>query len=98
MPMHTPENTPSARPSSFHAVFASFLGWTMDAFDYFVVVFLYDTLATEFHVSKTVIIGSVVPITLLMRPLGSLIFGLLSDRYGRRKVLMGNVIFFSVIE
>ena len=41
----------------FHAVTASFLGWTLDAFDFFVVVFLYDVLAAEFHVSKTLIVA-----------------------------------------
>ncbi len=82
---------------AFHAVAASFLGWTLDAFDFFVVVFLYDTLAAQFHVSKALII-STVAWTLLMRPVGALIFGLLADRYGRRNLLIANVIFFSVIE
>jgi len=81
----------------FHAVAASFLGWTLDAFDYFVVVFLVDTLAGAFGVSKTAIVWSLTA-TLAMRPLGALFFGLLSDRYGRRIPLMANVVFFSVVE
>ncbi len=93
-----PEDTPATqRTNSFHAVAASFIGWTMDAFDYFVVVFLVDTLAREFHVQKTAIILTLTA-TLMMRPVGALVFGLLADRYGRRKLLMANVVFFSVVE
>jgi SHS family lactate transporter-like MFS transporter len=80
-----------------HAVVAGFLGWTLDAFDYFVVVFLFDTLAHQFGVSKKSIVLTTFA-TLAMRPLGALVFGLLSDRYGRRVPLMINVIFFSSIE
>ena len=83
--------------SSRHAVLAGFLGWTLDAFDFFVVVFLYDTLAKEFGVSKAMIIGTV-GVTLAFRPIGALIFGALADRYGRRIPLMANVIYFSIIE
>ncbi len=81
----------------FHAVAASFLGWTMDAFDYFVVVFLVDTLAGEFGVGRASIVLTLTA-TLAFRPLGALIFGLLADRYGRRVPLMANVIFFSAVE
>lgn len=73
------------------------MGWTLDAFDFFVVVFLYDSLAAAFHVSKGEIIATV-GFTLAMRPLGALIFGILADRYGRRGPLIANVIFFSVME
>src|SRR5947209_6606812 len=73
-----------------HAVVAGFLGWTLDAFDFFVVIFLYDTLAHQFGVSKKSIVLTVTA-TLAMRPLGALLFGLLSDRYGRRIPLMLNV-------
>ena len=66
--------------SSAHAVAAGFLGWTLDAFDFFVVVFLYDTLAAQFHVSKGAIIATV-GYTLAMRPVGAVVFGLLADRY-----------------
>ncbi len=76
---------------------ASFLGWTLDAFDFFVVTFLFDTLATQFHVSKERIVATLTW-TLLMRPVGAMIFGLLADRYGRRGPLMANVVFFSVVE
>jgi SHS family lactate transporter-like MFS transporter len=69
----------------------------MDAFDFFVIVFLFDALAAHFNVSKQTIIGTLAW-TLLMRPVGAFIFGLLADRFGRRKILMANVIFFSIVE
>ena len=87
----------SANKAQFHAVAAGFLGWTLDAFDFFVVVFLFDSLAAQFHVTKAAIVATL-SWTLLMRPVGALIFGLLTDRYGRRIPLIANVIFFSVIE
>src|SRR5580765_6911134 len=88
----------SAKPnSSHHAVLAGFLGWTLDAFDFFVVVFLFDTLAHQFAVTKQQIVLTTTA-TLAMRPLGALLFGLLADRYGRRIPLMANVIYFSAIE
>jgi SHS family lactate transporter-like MFS transporter len=87
----------AGRRDQFHAVSAGFLGWTLDAFDFFVVVFLFDSLAAQFHVTKADIVATLFW-TLLMRPVGALIFGLLTDRYGRRIPLMVNVVFFSVIE
>src|SRR4030081_3674330 len=80
-----------------HAVLAGFLGWTLDAFDFFVVVFLFDVLAKQFAGEKKQI-GLTVAATLAMRPVGAILFGLLSDRYGRRVPLMANVIYFSLIE
>ncbi len=82
---------------AWHAVTAGFLGWMLDAFDFFVLVFLVDTLATQFHVTKSQMVFTLTA-TLAMRPAGAVIFGLLADRYGRRRPLMANVIFFSVIE
>jgi len=81
----------------WHAVSASFLGWTLDAFDFFVLVFLVDTLAAQFQVTKSAIVWTMTA-TLAMRPVGAIVFGLLADRYGRRKPLMANVVFFSVVE
>lgn len=90
--------TVSAKSSgSHHAVLAGFLGWTLDAFDFFVVVFLFDTLAHQFAVTKKEIVLTTTA-TLAMRPVGALLFGLLADRYGRRIPLMANVIYFSAIE
>ncbi len=85
----------SRRP--VHAVTAGYLGWTLDAFDFFVVVFLIDTLALHFGVPKKDIVRTLTA-TLAMRPLGAVLFGLLADRYGRRIPLMANVLFFSVVE
>src|SRR5437016_12498578 len=85
------------RSGTHRAVLAGFLGWTLDAFDFFVVVFLLDTLAHQFGVTKREIVWTTTA-TLAMRPLGALLFGLLADRYGRRIPLMANVIYFSVIE
>ena len=76
---------------------ASFLGWTLDAFDFFAVVFLVQRLADHFAVSKGAIVWTITA-TLAMRPLGAVLFGMLADRYGRRRPLMANVIFFSVVE
>jgi len=92
-----PGPVPLSRSDQWHAVTASFLGWTLDAFDFFVLVFLFDTLSVQFHVSKEKIIFTTFA-TLAMRPVGAVVFGLLADRYGRRKPLMANVVFFSIIE
>jgi SHS family lactate transporter-like MFS transporter len=92
-----PPSKSALTSQQWHAVSASFLGWTLDAFDFFVLVFLVDVLAAQFHVSPSKIILTTTA-TLAMRPLGALIFGLLADRYGRRVPLMANVIFFSVVE
>jgi len=86
-----------SRSDQWHAVSASFMGWTLDAFDFFVLVFLVDTLAAQFHVPASKIILTITA-TLAMRPLGALVFGLLADRYGRRRPLMANVVFFSLFE
>ncbi len=95
--MTTVPNKPSAPSAPWHAISAGFLGWTLDAFDFFVVIFLFDTLAAHFNVPKSDIVLSVTA-TLAMRPIGALIFGMLADRYGRRRPLMANVLFFSTIE
>ena len=72
------------------------LGWTMDAFDYFIVVFVYADIAKTFHHSKTEV-AFVTTATLVMRPVGALLFGLWADRVGRRTPLMVDVIFYSVV-
>src|ERR1700720_3706885 len=92
-----PSSTTLSHSDQWHAVIASFLGWTLDAFDFFVIVFLIDTLAAQFHVPKSAIVATI-GYTLAMRPAGAVVFGLLADRYGRRKLLMANVVFFSIVE
>jgi SHS family lactate transporter-like MFS transporter len=86
-----------SRSAQVHVVSACFLGWALDSFDFFVIVFLYDNLATAFHVSKAAIIATTM-VTLATRPLGALLFGLLADRFGRRVPLMVNIVFFSLVE
>jgi SHS family lactate transporter-like MFS transporter len=75
---------------------AAMLGWTMDAFDYFIVVFVYADIAKTFHISKAEV-AFVTTATLAMRPVGALLFGLWADRVGRRLPLMVDVIFYSVV-
>ena len=89
----TPERTSDHK----HAVIASFLGWTLDAFDFFVVVFALSEIGKDFGRSK-IEMAAVVTVTLAMRPIGALIFGLMADRYGRRLPLMIDLVFFSIVE
>src|ERR671934_2016085 len=76
---------------------ACFLGWTLDAFDFFLLPFALGAVAQEFGRSiREVTFG--ITLTLLMRPVGALIFGLLGDRFGRRVPLMIDIIFYSLME
>ena len=79
-----------------HSVFAALLGWTMDAFDYFLVVLVYADIAKTFHHSKTEV-AFLTTVTLAMRPVGALLFGLWADRVGRRLPLMVDVAFYSLV-
>src|SRR5947209_15036402 len=97
---NSPQGTnPSAIPMKGNSfgLASGVMGWTLDAFDFFVVVFIVDILAARFHVPKIAIVWTITA-TLAMRPVGALIFGALADRYGRRGPLMGVVIYFSIIE
>ncbi len=85
------------RSGSAHAVVAGFLGWTLDAFDFFVVVMTLTAIAQEFGRSDAEIAFSIT-LTLAFRPVGAFIFGLLADRYGRRLPLMLDLIFYSLVE
>jgi len=75
---------------------AALLGWTMDAFDYFLVVLVYAEIAQDFHESLTRM-AFVTTVTLVMRPVGALLFGLWADRAGRRVPLMVDVVFYSLV-
>ena len=84
-------------PDQRNTFFACFLGWTLDAFDYFVLVFVIKDIAREFHTDKTHV-ALALTLTLAMRPVGALLFGRLADRHGRRMVLMIDVVLYSVLE
>jgi SHS family lactate transporter-like MFS transporter len=79
------------------AVLAGFLGWTLDAFDFFLVVFCLTSIGAEFHRTDKQIALSLT-LTLAFRPVGALIFGALADRYGRRLPLMLDLVFYSIVE
>src|SRR5438309_943822 len=79
------------------AVVAGFLGWTLDAFDFFLVVMTLTAIAREFGKSDAAIALSIT-LTLAFRPVGAFIFGLLADRYGRKLPLMIDLVFYSLIE
>src|SRR5690242_1184618 len=79
-----------------NAFFAALLGWSMDAFDYFIVVLVYAEIAKDFHVPLTQMVW-VTTATLIMRPVGAFLFGLWADRAGRRRPLMVDVMFYSVV-
>jgi MFS transporter, SHS family, lactate transporter len=78
------------------AVTSGILGWILDAFDFFVVIFLFDALASHFHVSKADVVYTLT-LTLAMRPVGALIFGSLADRFGRKWPLVICVLYFSAM-
>ena len=79
------------------AVLAGFLGWMLDAFDFFLVVFCLTAIAQEFHKSDRAVALSIT-LTLAFRPVGAFIFGFLADRFGRRGPLILALVFYSVVE
>ncbi len=76
---------------------AAFAGWMLDAFDFFLLVFVVSAVAKEF-VQPIPAVAFAITVTLMLRPLGALIFGWAADRYGRRGPLMINIVFYSVVE
>jgi MFS transporter, SHS family, lactate transporter len=80
-----------------HTVLASFLGWTLDAFDFFLLTFAVSAIATEFKVERPQVFVAVT-FTLAARPLGAFFFGRLAERFGRRPILMLDIGLFSAFE
>jgi len=80
-----------------HAFIASFLGWTLDSLDFFLLVFCVKGIASDFGTKPSEVLGAVF-LTQAFRPVGAVVFGMLADRFGRRPILITNILSFSVIE
>jgi len=85
------------QPSQRHAFTASFLGWSLDSLDFFLLVFCMPAIAAEFHASIPSVAEAVF-LTLVFRPVGALLFGVMADRWGRKPTLIVNIIAYSAIE
>jgi MFS transporter, SHS family, lactate transporter len=83
--------------SQKNTVIAAYLGWTLDAFDFFLMVFMFKDIAATFHVDVKSVAEAVF-LTLAARPIGAFIFGRLADRFGRKPTLMWNILAFSLLE
>src|ERR1019366_445349 len=76
---------------------ACFLGWTLDAFDFFLLTFCLTAIAADFHVGRKQVVAAV-SWTLVMRPVGAFLFGAMAEKFGRRPTLMVNIVAFSFFE
>jgi SHS family lactate transporter-like MFS transporter len=83
--------------SQRNVVIAAYLGWTLDAFDFFLMVFMFKDISTELHSSMQVV-STAVLLTLGMRPVGAFLFGRLADRFGRKPTLVWNILAYSLLE
>jgi MFS transporter, SHS family, lactate transporter len=90
------EEINAPRPRWGFAVASGILGWILDAYYFFILIFLVDALAAKFGVSKAAIVWSI-SVTLATRPLGALLLGAIADRFGRRGPLIACVLFFSIV-
>ena len=88
--------TRAERANQRNAVLAGFLGWTLDAFDFFILTLILGDVALAFGKTRPQI-AFAITMTLAMRPIGAIVFGMMADRYGRRIPLMMNVVFYAVI-
>jgi MFS transporter, SHS family, lactate transporter len=84
-------------PLQRNTFIACFLGWSLDAFDFFILIFCVSALAAQFQ-TKVSAITEAIFLTLAMRPVGALLFGLMADRFGRRPTLMVNVVVYTAFE
>ncbi|HEU5352044.1 MAG TPA: MFS transporter [Terracidiphilus sp.] len=91
-----PDFSRLSRPQK-HAFTAAFLGWTLDSLDFFLLIFCVKAMAADFRTDVSTVMEAVFW-TQALRPVGALIFGMLADRYGRRPVLIFNILSFSIIE
>src|SRR5580658_2416701 len=80
-----------------HAYFAALGGWSLDAFDFFIFVFCLKSISSEFHTDIKAVAEGIF-LTLAFRPVGALVFGWLAEKYGRRPILMINVVSYSVVQ
>ena len=84
-------------PVQRNTFIACFMGWSLDAFDFFILTFCVSAIATQFQ-AKVSAVAEAIFLTLAMRPVGAFLFGLMADRYGRRITLMVDIIAYSVFE
>src|SRR5213594_256827 len=94
--VHAPTMTKAERANQRNAVLAGFLGWTLDAFDFFILTLVIDDIARSFGRTRPDI-ALTLTVALAARPIGAVIFGIMADRFGRRLPLMINVVFYAVI-
>ncbi|HUY83431.1 MAG TPA: MFS transporter, partial [Steroidobacteraceae bacterium] len=80
-----------------NAFLAALSGWSLDAFDFFIFIFSLKAIGADFH-SDIASVAEGIFLTLALRPVGALVFGWLAERYGRRPVLIANVLSFSAVE
>src|SRR5437764_7183306 len=92
----TTRMTRAEKVNQRNAVLAGFLGWTLDAFDFFFLTLVIDDIAKSFGRTRPDI-AFALTVTLAMRPIGAIVFGIMADRLGRRLPLMLNVIFYAII-
>ena len=86
------------RANQRNVLLAGFLGWTLDAFDFFILVMVLQAVADDLAGGSIPKIALTLTASLAMRPLGALLFGMMADRYGRRLPLMLDIIFYSIVE
>ncbi len=80
-----------------HAYLAALGGWALDAFDFFIFVFCLKAISGEFHTDIKAVAEGIF-LTLAFRPIGALVFGWLAEKYGRRPILMINVVSYSAVQ
>src|ERR1700739_4656445 len=97
MPTRFFSNFRSLSPHQRHAFAACFLGWSLDAFDFFILVFCVSAIARDFH-AKASAVAEALFLTLAFRPVGAFLFGALAEKFGRRPVLMLNIACYSAFE